>query len=144
MMINDVETSYHVPVSHLYVFLGEKVHSGLLPIFKSRCFFCFFFYWRIMLYNIVVVSAIHQCKSVMIILYICSLLSHPPLLIPALSVVTEHAAGLPVLHSSFPLAVCFRHNGAYVSMLLSQLVPPSPSPTVSTRPFSLSPFLLCK
>ena len=38
MMIYDVETSYHVPVSNLYVFLGEKVHSGLLPIFKSRCF----------------------------------------------------------------------------------------------------------
>ena len=108
------------------------------------CCCCCCFYWRIMLYNIVVVSAIHQCKSVM--LYICSLLSLRPLLIPALSVVTEHAAGLPVLHGSFLLAVCCRHNGAYVSVLLSQLVPPSPSPTVCTRPFSVSasPFLLCK
>ena len=124
----------------------EKKSIQVFGPYLNHVVFCLFVYWRIMLYNIVVASAIHQCKSVMIILYICSLLSLPPLRIPALSIITEHQAGLSVLHSSFPLAVRFRHNGVYLSMLPSQFVPPSPSPTVPTRPFSVSasPFLLCK
>ena len=56
---------------------------------------------------------------------------------------TEHQAGLPVLHSSFPLAICFTHDTMYMSMLLFQFVLPSsyllsPSLTVSTSPFSKS------
>ena len=43
--------------------------------------------------------------------------------------------------SSFMHDIC-----VYMSMLLSQFVPPSPSPTVPTSPFSISasPFLPCK
>ena len=37
---------------------------------------------------------------------------------------------LPMLHSNFPLAICFTYGNAYVSRLLSQLVLPSPSPAV--------------
>ena len=40
----------------------------------------------------------------------------------------------------------FTYSSIYVSMLLSQSIPPSPSPTVSTSLFSTSasPFLSCK
>ena len=35
---------------------------------------------------------------------------------------------LPVLYSKFPLAIYFTHYNVNVSMLLSQFIPPSPSP----------------
>ena len=35
-----------------------------------------------------------------------------------------------------PSSICFTHDSVYMSRLLSQLVPPSPSPTVTTSPFS--------
>ena len=43
---------------------------------------------------------------------------------------TEHKAELPVLCSSFPLAIYFAHGSVYISMLLFKLVPPSPSSSV--------------
>ena len=42
-----------------------------------------------------------------------------------------------MLKSSFPLAACFTRGSVYVSTLLSELVPPSPSRIVSTSPFSV-------
>ena len=36
----------------------------------------------------------------------------------------------------FPLAFYFTYGNVYVSMLFSQFIPPSPSPTVSTSVFS--------
>ena len=53
------------------------------------------------------------------------------------SVVTEHLAQLLVLHTNFTLAVCFTRGDGRVSTLLSQSIPPSPSPTVSIDPFSV-------
>ena len=58
--------------------------------------------------------------------------------IPPLQIITEHWAELPVLYSSFPLAVCFTHESVYMSTLLSLLVPPCPYPTVLTCLFSTS------
>ena len=102
-----------------------------------------------MLYNIVLVSAIHQQESAMV--YICPfpleppshLLSHP---IPPLWIVTEHWVELPVSYSKFPLAIYFTYANVYVSMLYSQFVPPSPFSAVSTSLFSMavSPLLPCK
>ena len=65
---------------------------------------------------------------------------------PSRSVVTEHRAELPVLYRMFPLAIYFMHDSVYMSILISQFVPPSPSPPVSTCPFSMSTslFLPCK
>ena len=65
----------------------------------------YFFNWRII--------ALQSCVSFFcttnwiscMCTYISSLLDLLP--IPALSVILEHWAGLPVLYSSFPLAVCF-------------------------------------
>ena len=36
--------------------------------------------------------------------------------------------GFPVSYSKFPLAIYFTYGHVYVSMLLSQIIPPSPSP----------------
>ena len=47
----------------------------------------------------------------------------PP--IQPFQIITEHKAELPVLYSRFPLAVCFTHGSVYMSILLSQFVPPS-------------------
>ena len=38
--------------------------------------------------------------------------------------------GFPASYSKFPLAISFTSGNIYVSMLLSQIIPPSPSPTV--------------
>ena len=47
--------------------------------------------------------------------------------------------GLPVLYGSFPLAIFFTHGNVYMSLLLSQFIPPSPSSSVSTSPSFMSP-----
>ena len=41
-------------------------------------------------------------------------LPHP---IPPLQIIRKHGAELPVLHSSFPLALCFTYGNAYISVL---------------------------
>ena len=48
---------------------------------------------------------------------------------------------LPVLYSRFPLALYFTHGSVFMSNLISHFIPPSPSPAVSTRLFSVSAFL---
>ena len=66
--------------------------------------------------------------------YTRPLLPHPPSTlqpIPLLSVVTEHQVELPVLQGSLPLALCSTCGNVYVSVLLCQFVPRSPSPAVS-------------
>ena len=44
-----------------------------------------------------------------------------------------------MLDSSFLLAIRFTHGSVHMSVLFSQFIPPSPSPSVSTSPFSISP-----
>ena len=44
-------------------------------------------------------------------------------------VVIEHQIERPVLYSNSPLAICFIYGNAYVSVLLSQFILPSSSPT---------------
>ena len=52
---------------------------------------------------------------------------------------------LPASYSKLSLAVYFTHGNGYVSMLLSQFSPPTPSFTVSTSLFmSAFPLLPCK
>ena len=53
---------------------------------------------------------------------------------------------LLVSHSKFSLMTYFTYGNVYVSLLLSQFVPPSPSPTACKSPFSMSvcPLLPCK
>ena len=102
---------------------------------------CFSVLCQFLLYN--KVNQLH----VYIYPHILPLLSLPPTLpIPPLKVVTKHRADLPVLCSSFPLAIHFTSGNVYMSMLLSHFVPASPSPDpVSSSPFStsVSLFLCC-
>ena len=149
---------------NVYIFFGKNSHINftLGTVCMLQFFSLFLIYFLIegkLLYNVAMVSAIKQCEPVNFIyvyvyiyicvcvcvyiyiyeIYIASFLSFPPLLHNSpLQVITEHQAGLPVLYSSFPLASYFSHNSVYLSMLLSQFVLPSSSPTVSTTPFSRS------
>ena len=68
----------------------------------------------------------------------------PPALL--VQVIAEHPAELPAPCNSFPSALYFTCGSVCVSVLLSELVPPSPSHSVSTSPFSTSQslFLPCK
>jgi len=49
-------------------------------------------------------------------------------LISPIYVITEQQAELPVIYSSFPLAICSTHGSVYTSLLISEFVKPSPSP----------------
>ena len=56
-----------------------------------------------------------------------------PLELPSLptlpaEVITEQRAELPMLCSRFSLAICFTHGSVYMSILVSQFIPLSPSP----------------
>ena len=77
--------------------------------------------------------------------YILSLLSlpstvlflyNPPIPPPRSSQSTN--AELPVPYSSFTLAIYFTHGSVYMSVLVSQFIPTSPSYPVPTSPFSMS------
>ena len=52
-------------------------------------------------------------------MYIPSLLRLPPLPTLLLQVLTEHQAELPVSYGSFPLAIYFTHDNAYMSCTCS-------------------------
>ena len=59
----------------------------------------------------------------------------------------SRSTGLSSLHhTASPPAVCFTYGNVYIPMLLSQPVPPSPSPIVTSSLFylSASPALPCK
>ena len=46
--------------------------------------------------------------------------------------------GFPVSYIKLPLAICFTYGNVYISMLFSQIIPPSPSPTVYKSLFFMS------
>ena len=71
--------------------------------------------------------------------YVPSLLNLPPiqLSIPPSRSSPGPSFGFLVSFSKFPLAIYFAYGNVYVSMLLPQFVPPSPSLTMSTSLFCL-------
>ena len=81
-------------------------------------------------YDIVMVSAIHQHEMAIVIHMSppswISLLSLSPSYPSRLSQSTGF--GFAVSYSKFPLAIYFTYGHVYVSTLLSQIIPPSPSP----------------
>ena len=75
--------------------------------------------------------------------YICFFpIKAPSQPIPPLYVVTEHQVEFPMVISNFPLAICFTNGNVYISLLLSQFIPPSPAPAMSISLFSMSESLL--
>ena len=66
-----------------------------------------------LLYTVVLVSSVQRRESA--VFTHISLPAGPPSQPPPRSqVITEHQAELPVLHSGFPLVICFTHNSVYV------------------------------
>ena len=100
-----------------------------------------FFNWRITALQCLV-GFPHTTTQIGHKYIIHSLVSLPPTSRhPTLWVVTEHHAGLPMLYSNFPVAIYFTYGSGDVSMLLSQFIPPSPSPAEFTSPSSTSVYL---
>ena len=57
-----------------------------------------------------------------------------PLPYPTISVITECRAEFSGLYDRFLLAIYFTYGSVYMSLLLFQFVPSSPSPAGSTSP----------
>ena len=95
-----------------------------------------------MLYSVMLVSAYNMKRHKYT--FVASLLNLPPTShpMPPLWVVTQHWIELPVSYSNFhdKLGATMLYTW-YVSVLLWQFDPPSPSLTVATSMFSMSMFL---
>ena len=124
-----------------------------LFLFIFSVVFCFYLFLSIFLFNYlkffysaVLVSAIQQCNLAIIIHTSPPSLDSLSSLHPIPSGHQEGQTGLPVLHSNFSPAVHPILDSVYMLMLLSSFIPLSPSPTVSTSPFSTSAsrFIPCK
>ena len=119
---------------------------------------CFFFFFNVAK---CVVFATQGCESAISKQYVSYILSLPPISPPGPIPLGHHRTlgDSPVLYSSFPLGAVFLFYSVflfcitlyiilyilyfyfqhvYMSMLLSQFIQPSPSPAVSTSPFSTS------
>ena len=72
-------------------------------------------------------------------LYIPSLLNLSPTPYPSHTSRSSQSTRLSsLLHSHFPLAIGFMYSNVYVSVLLSQFVPPTPSPVLLLCLFCLT------
>ena len=83
-------------------------------------------------YNIVMASAIHQHESVT-----CTHVA-PPSPPHASGLSRSTGFGFPASYIKLPLAICFTYGNVYISLLFSQIIPPSPSPTVYKSLFFMS------
>ena len=90
-----------------------------------------------------VVFAIHSHESAMGV-HVFPILKPPPIYLPtpSLSVIPVHQPEHPVSCIEPGLAICFTYDNIHVSMLFSQIIPPSPSPTESKSLFYTSVSLL--
>ena len=132
-----------------FLHLGFCKSENLASTISSSSFFFFpfiFISWRLLLYSVVVVFAIHWHKSAMD-LHVFPI-PNPPLTslsIPSLWVVPVHQPRALVSCIQPGLAICFTLDNIHVSMLFSQIIPPLPSPIESKSLFwtSVSLFLSC-
>ena len=83
-------------------------------------------------YNIVMASAIHQHESVT-----CTHAA-PPSSPHASGLSQSTGFGFPAAYIKLPLAICFTYGNVYIPLLFSQIIPPSPSPTVYKSLFFIS------
>ena len=121
-------------------FILHKLDSLLFLISFFFFFFPFnFISWRLLLYNIVVVFAIHWHESAMD-LHVFPILIPPPtsLSIRSLWVFPAHQVLALVSCIQPGLVICCTLDNIHVSMLFSRNIPPSPSPTESKSLFCTS------
>ena len=128
---------------HNFFFFAFLSFHGFIFLF----FFSFIYIsWRLLLYSIVVVFAIHWHESAMD-LHVFPIPIPPPtsLPIPSLWVILVHQPWALVSCIQPGLAICFTIDNIHISMLFSQIIPPLPSPTQSKSLFytSVSLFLSC-
>ena len=99
-------------------------------------------------YNIVMVFAIHQHELATGIYVSPPILNPSPTSLHPIPLGCPRAQALGVLfHASLALVICFTYGNARVSMLFSQITPPSPSPIESKSLFlhlCLLCFLVCR
>ena len=123
---------------------------------KKTSFYLFFFWiiflkfiyfnWRLITLQYCSGFAIHWHESAMGV-HVSPILNPPPTSLP----IPSHPSGSsqctssehPVSGIKPGLAICFTYDNIHVSMLFSQIIPPSPCPTESTSLFftSVSLFL---
>ena len=131
----------------ILIFLKHKCICSLDSLFfldsAMHLIYLFIFLWSIISLQCCVSFCSITSRISHMYAYILSLLSPPPNLLFYTSRSSQHRAELPLLCSSFLLAVWFIHGSVDMSVLLSQFPHPTPSPAVSSSPFSMSvpPFL---
>ena len=96
-----------------------------------------------MFYNIVVIFSIHSHESAMGV-HVFPILNSPPTSLPSHSSGSSQCTSPehPVSYTKPGLAIYFTHDNTHVSMLFSQIIPPSLSPTESKSLFFTSVSLL--
>ena len=125
---------FSLPISHNTFLLPSLLCMNLFAVCVR---FFFFFYWSIGTLQ----YCVNFCCTMKWISYLYT--SIPPSSNSAHSTRLHHHKAPPVLYNRFPLVIYFPHGSVYLSILLSRFVPPYPSPTVSTCPFSTFVCLLC-
>jgi len=111
---------------------------GGLYFLKIICIFSFISIGGLLLYSILMVFAIHQCESAIgihVSLHPESPSHPPPHSIPQGCHRESTDFGCPASYIKLSLVIYFTYGNTYVSMLFSQIIPHSPSPTESKSLF---------
>ena len=140
--------SPHLFLSFFFFFFWWWTYIYLFIFWSLTSFFFFYFIyfnWRLITLHYCSVF----CHTLTWISHGCTCLPYPEFL----SHLPPHP--IPLGHPSAPghperpvsciqpgLAICFTYGNIHVSMLFSQIIPPSPSPTESKSLFFTSVFLL--
>ena len=141
---------FHLMLSHKPLKLVSLLFFFWRWHYFSWAIYCFFYLFLLiggeLLYNIVVIFAIHWHESAMD-LHVVPILIPPPASLPTPSfwVFPVHQAQTLVSCIQPGLVICFTLDNIHVSMLFSRCIPPSSSPTESKSLFctSVSLFLFC-
>ena len=138
--IDEHRISLHLFVSSSVSFINLFYFSQYSTISFILNFILFLIGGQL-LYNSVVISAIYQHKSA-----IGPFLLKPPSLSQPSTLSQSTSFGFPASYSKFPLPIYLIYSNRYVSVLLSQIIPLSVSPTVSKSLFFMfvSLLLFCR